>query len=50
MSSNEIFNMGGYGVYVWSAYSLALFVFGMNLYLVMSEKRKVKKMIAQSKK
>lgn len=45
MSFNEIISMGGYGAYVWPAYGITLFVFGINFILSFLEKRRVKKMI-----
>jgi heme exporter protein CcmD len=38
-----VFNMGGYGVYVWTAYGLTLLAFGINLFLSLREKRQVRK-------
>lgn len=43
MHLNEIISMGGYGLYVWTAYSITLLVFGMNLFTAIREKKRVKK-------
>lgn len=47
MNIQQLFDMGGYGLYVWPAYGITLFVFGINLFLALYEKRQAKKMIAQ---
>lgn len=44
MNVSEFLQMGGYGVYVWSAYAVTLMVFGINIFLAYVEKRKIKKM------
>ncbi|MDR3491958.1 MAG: heme exporter protein CcmD [Gammaproteobacteria bacterium] len=41
------FSMGGYGYYVWSAYFITLFVFGINLFPIFFEKIKIKKIIRE---
>lgn len=38
-------SMGGYGMYVWSAYGITLMVFAIHLVLTLKEKRRVKKFI-----
>jgi heme exporter protein CcmD len=38
-------NMGGYGLYVWSAYGITFLVFGFNLFLFAREKKQVKKIL-----
>lgn len=43
----ELFNMGDYGIYVWSAYFVTLFIFGINLFITFKEKNKVKKMVSE---
>ncbi len=45
MSMNHLFNMGGYGLYVWPAYCITLFVLGFNFFLVAREKKHIKKML-----
>lgn len=47
MTLNEFFAMGGYALYVWTAYGLTLFVFGINVWLTFSEKRHINKIIKQ---
>jgi heme exporter protein CcmD len=41
----QILAMGGYGMYVWSAYAITLTVFGINLVASVREHRRVKKTI-----
>ena len=36
-----VFNMGGYGVYVWSAYGVAAIVLLANLYKALLDSRNV---------
>jgi heme exporter protein CcmD len=43
----ELLHMGGYGVYVWTAYSMTLLVFGINFLAAWNEKRKTKKIVQQ---
>ena len=45
MNINTILSMGGYGIYVWSAYALMLAVFSLNLFFIFKEKKQVKKAI-----
>ena len=45
MSMNEFLNMGGYGIYVWSAYGITFFIFAVNLFLSLQEKKQIKKII-----
>ena len=47
MNLNDIFNMGGYGMYVWPAYGITLAVFSINLFSALQEKRRTKKIISQ---
>jgi heme exporter protein CcmD len=47
MHLNEILSMGGYGLYVWTAYSITLLVFGINLFAALFEKKQVKKTLRQ---
>lgn len=44
---NHLLTMGGYGVYVWSAYGITLGVFGINLIIDLRERQRVKKIIKQ---
>ena len=48
MNLNHLLAMGGYGLFVWPAYCITLFVFGMNLVTALQENRRVKKSIQQS--
>lgn len=47
MNWHELFNMHGYGLYIWPAYCLTFFVFSINLCFVRWEKKQVKKIIRQ---
>lgn len=47
MNLHELLSMGGYGVYVWTTYSITLFVFGINLFYSLREKRQIKKIIKE---
>lgn len=42
---NHFLTMGGYGWYVWPAYCITLFVFGINLFIFSREKKQVRKTI-----
>lgn len=42
---NEIFAMGGYGLYVWASYGLTLLVFSLNVAMMLKEKRQAKKIL-----
>jgi heme exporter protein CcmD len=44
---NSVLAMGGYGLYVWTAYGITLVVFGMNLLISFRENSRIKKMIRQ---
>ncbi len=44
-SMSHLFAMGGYGFYVWPAYCITLFVFGINFFLFVREKKHVKKIL-----
>lgn len=46
MNISHIVNMGGYGWYVWPAYSITLFVFGFNFFLFLREKKQIKKIFS----
>lgn len=43
----EFFHMGGYGVYVWSAYGLALVIFLINLIQARFCQRRIEKTLAR---
>ncbi len=43
MNYNDLFNMGGYELYVWSAYLITLIVFLLNLLMALREKKQIKK-------
>lgn len=47
MQINQLLSMGGYGAYVWTAYGVTLFVFGINIIISIKEKYKVTKIIQQ---
>ena len=48
MNFDHIIHMGGYGVYVWTAYSITLSVFVINWVGSLVEKKRIKKLIQQS--
>ena len=43
MNIGHLVSMGGYGFYVWPAYSITLFVFVINFFLFSHEKKQIKK-------
>lgn len=45
MNIGQLFNMHGYGLYVWPAYCITLFVFGFNFFIFAREKKRVKKIL-----
>lgn len=47
MQFNEIIHMGGFGAYVWPAYFVTFFIFGLNIILVLLQKRQAKKILQQ---
>lgn len=47
MNLNDIISMHGYGMYVWPAYFITLFIFGINLFSTLTEKQQTKKRIKQ---
>jgi heme exporter protein CcmD len=49
MNFSQILVMGGYGVYVWTAYAITLIVFGLNVYYALCEKKQIKKSGCQPK-
>ena len=40
MSLNDFFSMGGYAVYVWSAYGISFIVLFLNIFLAVRNERK----------
>ena len=38
MNLNHVLAMGGYGLFVWPAYCITLFVFGLNIIYRMARK------------
>lgn len=38
----HLLNMGGYAVYVWSAYGITLIVLGVNVMMGLYERKKIK--------
>lgn len=47
MNSSQLLDMGGYGVYVWTTYTITLLVFGINVFVSLHEKKQVKKALQQ---
>lgn len=47
MNIKELLDMGVHSTYIWTAYFITLFVFGINLVTTLIEKRRVKKIIKQ---
>jgi heme exporter protein CcmD len=47
MNLHELFAMGNYGVYVWSAYGITLAVFALNLIINYREMKIVRKIFQQ---
>jgi heme exporter protein CcmD len=45
MNFHDLFAMGNYGVYVWTAYACTIVVFGINILVGYRESRAVKKII-----
>jgi len=45
MTISDLFAMGGYGAYVWSAYGITLTVFGINIFFSLREKKRVKQLL-----
>jgi len=41
-SWHDFFAMGGYGVFVWSAYGITAFVMGLNIILPVIKRRQLK--------
>jgi heme exporter protein D len=50
MSLEEFFNMGGYAVYVWSSYGIALLVLLANVIAPLRQRRKLLDGIARATK
>ncbi len=44
----NLFNMGGYGFYVWTAFGITFAVFGINVALFFWEKKQVKQYFHES--
>lgn len=44
---NELLQMGGYGIYVWSAYGITFFVFAINLMTSFQQTKKIIKKVNQ---
>ena len=47
MSLSEFLHMGGYGVYVWTSYALALVLLLVNLIVPLHQHRKLKEQLAR---
>ena len=47
MNWAKFFAMGGYAVYVWSAYSLAAVVLILNVYLPLHRRKKVRRLLRE---
>ncbi|MCD6038781.1 MAG: hypothetical protein K0S27_181 [Gammaproteobacteria bacterium] len=47
MNISTLFNMGHYNIYVWPAYGITLFIFGILLATALREKWQTKKRIIQ---
>lgn len=47
---SEIFRMGGYGVYIWISYGLALFILVLNIWLPLSCERRLLRRLARQAK
>jgi heme exporter protein CcmD len=47
MNLHDLFAMGNYGTYVWSAYGITLAVFSLNVFLSYREQKKVRKIYQQ---
>jgi heme exporter protein CcmD len=47
MNMHDLFAMGGYGVYVWSAYGITLAVFALNVVMNYREMKMVRKIFWQ---
>lgn len=47
MNLSEFFHMGGYAMYIWPAYAIAVLVLSINVIQPLLEKRKLLKTIGQ---
>ncbi len=47
MHFHEIIYMGGFGAYVWPAYGITFFIFGLNILSALLQKRHTKKILQQ---
>lgn len=45
MNINHILEMGGYGMYVWPAYFITFSVFIGNVWVILREKNRTKKLL-----
>lgn len=45
MNLYNVLTMGGYGLYVWTTYSLTLLVFGINVFASFRERKQVKNIL-----
>jgi heme exporter protein CcmD len=45
MNLSQIFDMGGYGIYVWPAYGITMIVFAINVFIALNEKKHIKKIM-----
>ncbi|MDA1107488.1 MAG: heme exporter protein CcmD [Proteobacteria bacterium] len=48
MNSADFFHMGGYGLYVWGSYGVALAVLALNVALAHQHQRRVLRTITRS--
>jgi len=37
-----------YGIYIWSAYSITIFILGLNIFFALREKRKILHLLKKS--
>jgi heme exporter protein CcmD len=47
MNLLNVFSMGNYGAYVWTAYGFTLLAFGLNIFVSLREQKHVRKIIRQ---
>lgn len=47
MNLHDLFAMGNYGIYVWSAYGITFAVFGLNILMNYREMKKIRKLYRQ---
>lgn len=41
----DFLSMHGYGIYIWSTYTITFFVFIINLFLIYHDKKKIHKIL-----